>query len=208
MTQGLFITFEGADGCGKTTQLKLLAEYLQKNGVDVLVTREPGAKGLGEKLRDILLNYDGVVSDRCEAFLFLADRAQHIDTIVTPAVDAGKIVLCDRHIDSTAAYQGYGRGQDIEQINKLNMIATSGRKPDLTIVFDIDAETSLARVGSTKDRMESSGIEFFNRVREGYLKIAAQETARVKVLDATKSIDEVQQDVIELINSKLCALKS
>ena len=208
MTQGLFITFEGADGCGKTTQLKLLAEYLQKNGVDVLVTREPGAKGLGEKLRDILLNYDGVVSDRCEAFLFLADRAQHIDTIVTPAVDAGKIVLCDRHIDSTAAYQGYGRGQDIEQINKLNMIATSGKKPDLTIVFDIDAETSLARVGSTKDRMESSGIEFFNRVREGYLKIAAQETARVKVLDATKSIDEVQQDVIELINSKLCALKS
>lgn len=208
MTQGLFITFEGADGCGKTTQLKLLAEYLQKNGVDVLVTREPGAKGLGEKLRDILLNYDGVVSDRCEAFLFLADRAQHIDTIVTPAVDAGKIVLCDRHIDSTAAYQGYGRGQDIEQINKLNMIATSGRKPDLTIVFDIDAETSLARVGSTKDRMESSGIEFFNRVRDGYLKIAAQETARVKVLDATKSIEEVQKDVIELINSKLCALKS
>ena len=208
MTQGLFITFEGADGCGKTTQLKLLAEYLQKNGVDVLVTREPGAKGLGEKLRDILLNYDGVVSDRCEAFLFLADRAQHIDTIVAPAVNTGKIVLCDRHIDSTVAYQGYGRGQDIEQINKLNMIATSGKKPDLTIVFDIDAETSLARVGSAKDRMESAGIEFFNRVRDGYLKIAAHETARVKVLDATKSIDEVQQDVIELINSKLCALKS
>lgn len=208
MTQGLFITFEGADGCGKTTQLKLLAEYLQKNGVDVLVTREPGAKGLGEKLRDILLNYDGVVSDRCEAFLFLADRAQHIDTIVTPAVDAGKVVLCDRHIDSTAAYQGYGRGQDIVQINNLNMIATGGRKPDLTIVFDIDAETSLARVGSAKDRMESSGIEFFNRVRDGYLKIAALEPSRIKVLDATKSIDEVQQDVIELINSKLCALKS
>ena len=208
MTQGLFITFEGADGCGKTTQLKLLAEDLQKNGVDVLVTREPGAKGLGEKLRDILLNYDGVVSDRCEAFLFLADRAQHIDTIVAPAVDAGKVVLCDRHIDSTAAYQGYGRGQDIEQINKLNMIATGGRKPDLTIVFDIDAETSLARVGSAKDRMESSGIEFFNRVRDGYLKIAALEPNRIKVLDATKSIDEVQQDVIELINTKLCALKS
>ncbi len=208
MTQGLFITFEGADGCGKTTQLKLLAEYLQKNGVDVLVTREPGAKGLGEKLRDILLNYDGVVSDRCEAFLFLADRAQHIDTIVAPAVDAGKVVLCDRHIDSTAAYQGYGRGQDIVQINNLNMIATGGRKPDLTIVFDIDAETSLARVGSAKDRMESSGIEFFNRVRDGYLKIAALEPNRIKVLDATKSIDEVQQDVIELINTKLCALKS
>ena len=208
MKKGLFITFEGADGCGKTTQLKLAAEYLQEKGQSVLITREPGAKGLGEKLRDILLNYDGIVSDRCESFLFLADRAQHIDTIVLPAVDAGKIVLCDRHIDSTAAYQGYGRGQDLDQINSLNMIATNNRKPDLTIVFDIDADTSMQRVGEQKDRMESAGIEFHNRVRNGYLELAKQEPQRIKVLDATKSIDEVQQDVIELINSKLCALKS
>ena len=203
MKKGLFITFEGADGCGKTTQLKLAAEYLQEKGQSVLITREPGAKGLGEKLRDILLNYDGIVSDRCESFLFLADRAQHIDTIVLPAVDAGKIVLCDRHIDSTAAYQGYGRGQDLEQINSLNMIATNNRKPDLTIVFDIDADTSMQRVGEQKDRMESAGIEFFNRVRDGYLKIAKKEPDRVKVLDASKSIDEIHQDVIKLINSLL-----
>ncbi len=203
MKKGLFITFEGADGCGKTTQLKLAAEYLQEKGQSVLITREPGAKGLGEKLRDILLNYDGIVSDRCESFLFLADRAQHIDTIVLPAVDAGKIVLCDRHIDSTAAYQGYGRGQDLEQINSLNMIATNNRKPDLTIVFDIDADTSMQRVGEQKDRMESAGIEFFNRVRDGYLKIAQKEPDRVKVLDASKSIDEIHQDVIKLINSLL-----
>ena len=201
MKKGLFITFEGADGCGKTTQLKLAAEYLQKKGEIVLVTREPGAKGLGEKLRDILLNYDGVVSDRCEAFLFLADRAQHIDTIVTPAVESGKIVLCDRHIDSTVAYQGYGRGQDIEQINKLNMIATGNKKPDLTIVFDVDVETSMARVGAEKDRMESAGREFFNRVRFGYLEIAKQEPERVRVLDATKTIEDVQKDVIKLIDS-------
>lgn len=201
MKKGLFITFEGADGCGKTTQLKLAAEYLQNKGEIVLVTREPGAKGLGEKLRDILLNYDGVVSDRCEAFLFLADRAQHIDTIVTPAVESGKIVLCDRHIDSTVAYQGYGRGQDIEQINKLNMIATGNKKPDLTIVFDVDVETSMARVGAEKDRMESAGREFFNRVRFGYLEIAKQEPERVRVLDATKSIEDVQKDVIKLIDS-------
>ena len=201
MKKGLFITFEGADGCGKTTQLKLAAEYLQNKGEIVLVTREPGAKGLGEKLRDILLNYDGVVSDRCEAFLFLADRAQHIDTIVTPAVESGKIVLCDRHIDSTVAYQGYGRGQDIEQINKLNMIATGNRKPDLTIVFDVDVETSMARVGAEKDRMESAGREFFNRVRFGYLEIAKQEPERVRVLDATKTIEDVQKDVIKLIDS-------
>ena len=201
MKKGLFITFEGADGCGKTTQLKLAAEYLQNKGEIVLVTREPGAKGLGEKLRDILLNYDGVVSDRCEAFLFLADRAQHIDTIVTPAVESGKIVLCDRHIDSTVAYQGYGRGQDIEQINKLNMLATGNKKPDLTIVFDVDVETSMARVGAEKDRMESAGREFFNRVRFGYLEIAKQEPERVRVLDATKSIEDVQKDVIKLIDS-------
>lgn len=203
MKKGLFITFEGADGCGKTTQLKLAAEYLQEKGQSVLITREPGAKGLGEKLRDILLNYDGIVSDRCESFLFLADRAQHIDTIVLPAVDAGKIVLCDRHIDSTAAYQGYGRGQDLEQINSLNMIATNNRKPDMTIVFDIDADTSMQRVGEQKDRMESAGIEFFNRVRDGYLKIAQKEPDRVKVLDASKSIDEIHHEVIKLINSLL-----
>ena len=201
MEKGLFITFEGADGCGKTTQIKLAAEYLKNKGYDVILTREPGAKGLGEQLREILLNYDGIVSDRCESFLFLADRAQHIDTIVVPAVDAGKIVLCDRHIDSTVAYQGYGRGQDIEQINKLNMIATNNRKPDLTIVFDIDVETSMSRVGSEKDRMESSGTEFFNKVRHGYLEIAKQEPQRVRVLDAAKSIEEIHESVIKLINS-------
>lgn len=201
MSKGLFITFEGADGCGKTTQIKLAAEYLKNKGYDVILTREPGAKGLGEQLREILLNYDGIVSDRCESFLFLADRAQHIDTIVVPAVDAGKIVLCDRHIDSTVAYQGYGRGQDIEQINKLNMIATNNRKPDLTIVFDIDVETSMSRVGSEKDRMESSGTEFFNKVRHGYLEIAKQEPQRVRVLDAAKSIEEIHESVIKLINS-------
>lgn len=136
MKKGLFITFEGADGCGKTTQLNLLAEYLKNRGREVILTREPGGKGLGEKVREILLNYDGEVSDRCESFLFLADRAQNIDIIVNPAVNDGKIVLCDRHIDSTVAYQGFGRGLDIERIKMLNTIATNGRKPDLTIVFE------------------------------------------------------------------------
>ena len=203
MKKGLFITFEGADGCGKTTQLELLAKYLEEKSFDILITREPGAKGLGEKLRDILLNYDGVVSDRCESFLFLADRAQHIDTIVTPAVNEGKIVLCDRHIDSSVAYQGYGRMQDVNRIDMLNMIATNNRHPDLTIVFDIDVETSMARVGAQKDRMESAGVEFFNRVRDGYLEIAKQEPNRVKVLDATKSIEDIHKEVIKLINSLL-----
>lgn len=203
MNRGLFITFEGADGCGKTTQLKMLAECLTQKGYKVLITREPGAKGLGEKIREILLNYDGDVSDRCESFLFLADRAQHIDLIINPAVESGEIVLCDRHTDSSLAYQGYGRGLPVERIKMLNDLAVNGRYPDLTLVFDVDVETSMKRVGSQKDRMESAGMEFFNRVREGYLEIAKQEPKRVKVLDAKKSIEDIHNDVIKLIEEIL-----
>lgn len=200
MKKGLFITFEGADGCGKTTQMNLLAEYLKKQGREVVLTREPGGKGLGEKIREILLNYDGEVSDRCESFLFLADRAQNIDTIVNPAVDAGKIVLCDRHTDSSVAYQGYGRGLDIERINMLNNLATNGKKPDITFVFDIDTETSMKRVGKEKDRMESAGVEFHTKVRNGYLEIAKKEPERIKVIDASKSIEEIHQEVLSYLN--------
>ena len=201
MNKGLFITFEGADGCGKTTQMNLLKDYLVQNGYEVVLTREPGAKGLGEQLREILLNYDGEVADRCESFLFLADRAQNIETIVIPSIKQGKIVLCDRHIDSTVAYQGYGRGLDLDEINYLNNIATGGIKPDLTYVFDVDVETSAKRVGDEKDRMESAGKEFFNRVRNGYLELAKKEPQRVKVIDSTRSIEEVFQNVLkEFIN--------
>lgn len=199
MQKGLFITFEGADGCGKTTQLNLLKDYLTAKGYAVILTREPGGKGLGEKIREILLNYDGKVADRCESFLFLADRAQNIETIVKPAIESGKIVLCDRHTDSSVAYQGYGRGLDIEQIKMLNNLATGGKQPDLTLVFDVDIETSMQRVGNEKDRMESSGKEFFNRVRNGYLEMAKQEPERLKIVDSTKAIDEVHKRVIEII---------
>ena len=199
----LFITFEGADGCGKTTQIELLNKYLQAKGFKTLVTREPGAKGLGEKLREILLNYDGEVSPNCESFLFLADRAQHIDMLIKPAIERGEVVLCDRHTDSTVAYQGYGRGLDLNQIKMLNDIATNGVKPDMTFVFDIDIETAQERVGKTKDRMESAGIEFFNRVRQGYLEIAKSEPERVKVLDATQTIETIANQVKEYIDTKL-----
>ena len=199
MSKGLFITFEGADGCGKTTQIKLLDEYLRNNGFKTLLTREPGAKGLGEKVREILLNYDGEVSPRCESFLFLADRAQHADCIIKPAVNNGIIVLCDRHTDSTIAYQGYGRGVNINELKQLNEMAVNGLKPDLTLVFDIDAETSMSRVGNEKDRMESSGLEFFERVRKGYMEIAKQEPERVKVIDSTQSIEEIHKQVLELV---------
>lgn len=196
----LFITFEGADGCGKTTQIELLNKYLQEKGFKTLVTREPGAKGLGEKLREILLNYDGEVSPNCESFLFLADRAQHVDCVIKPALKDGVIVLCDRHTDSTVAYQGYGRQLDIEQIKKLNEIAVNGLKPDLTIVFDIDIETSMQRVGKTKDRMESAGMDFFNRVRNGYLAIAKDEPNRVKVINSADTIERIHEKVVEEVN--------
>ena len=199
--KGLFITFEGTDGCGKTTQIMLLQKFLQEKGFETLITREPGAKGLGEKIREILLNYEGNVSSTCESFLFLADRAQHIDCIIKPAIKAGKIVLCDRHTDSTVAYQGYGRMLDLERINYLNEIATGGLKPDLTIVFDIDTETSSERVGNQKDRMESAGKEFFERVRQGYLQIAKNEPKRVKVINANDTIDNIHRQVISLVES-------
>ena len=203
MKKGLFITLEGADGCGKTTQLNLLKEYLTSRGYEIVVTREPGGKGLGEKLREILLNYDGEVSDRCEAFLYLADRAQNIDTIIKPAINSGKTVLCDRHTDSSVAYQGYGREQNIDNINMLNELAVNGVHPDLTIVFDIDTETSMARVGAEKDRLESAGIEFHKRVRNGYLEIAKKNPQRIKVVDASQTIEDVQRDVIKIIEGLL-----
>lgn len=202
MEKGLFITFEGTDGCGKTTQIEMLKDYFEKQGRTVLLTREPGAKGLGTKLREILLNYDGEVSPVCESFLFLADRAQHVDTIIKPAVARGEIVLCDRHTDSTVAYQGYGRELDIEQIKMLNNIATSGLKPDLTFIFDIDIDTAQKRVGKNKDRMESAGVEFFKRVRNGYLEIAKQEPERVKVLDGSKSIETIHNELLEILQTK------
>ena len=203
MKKGLFITFEGGDGCGKTTQIELLDKYLRERGYKTLITREPGAKGLGTKLREILLNYDGEVSPVCESFLFLADRAQHVDCIIKPAIKNGVIVICDRHADSTVAYQGYGRGIDLEKVHYLNNIATSGLKPDLTIVLDVDVETSMQRVGKEKDRMESAGIEFFEHVRLGFLEIAKNEPDRVKVISSSDTIENIHKKIKALVD-KLC----
>ena len=198
--RGLFITFEGGDGCGKSTQLELVRKYLEERGYKTLTTREPGSVGLGQKLREVLLHYDGDVSPRAEAFLFLADRAQHIAKIVKPAIDNGVIVLCDRHTDSSVAYQGYGRGEDIEQINMLNNLATQGIKPDLTLLFDVSTEVAQTRVGSEKDRMESAGIEFHKKVRQGYLEIAKKEPQRIKVVDSNLTIEKVFEQVKKILD--------
>ena len=199
MQKGLFITFEGADGSGKTTQLNNVKSFLEQKGFDVVITREPGALDIGQKIRNILLHHDGIVADRCEMFLFLADRAQHVETFIKPAIDEGKIILCDRHTDSTIAYQGYGRGQDINLLKDLNKIAINGLKPDLTLLFDVSTEVAQERVGSEKDRMESAGIEFFERVRNGFLEIAKQEPERVKVVDSRQTIEEIHKQILELV---------
>ncbi len=201
--KGYFITFEGADGCGKTTQSELVQKYLEDKGYEVVWTREPGAKGLGQNIRQLLLHYDGDVAPMCEAFLFLADRAQHIEHLIKPAVESGKIVICDRHTDSTIAYQGYGRGEDIEQLKYLNNLATGPIKPDLTFVFDVSTEVAQTRVGSEKDRMESAGIEFHKKVRNGYLEIAKQESKRVKIVDANNSIEKVFEDTKKILDEFL-----
>lgn len=193
--KGYFITFEGADGCGKTTQIELLDKFLKEKGLKTLLTLEPGATDLGKNLRQILLHYEKPVSDEAEMFMYLADRAQHAQMIIKPALEDKKIVLCDRYTDSTVAYQGYGREGDIEQINILNKIATKGLKSDLTILFDVESEVAQSRLGKTKDRLESQGMEFHKKVRNGYLELAKQEPQRFKVIDANKSINEVWHDV-------------
>jgi dTMP kinase len=199
----MFITFEGIDGCGKTTQLKLLAQYLSDREHEVLTTFQPGASEFGKNLREILLHYKGEVSPRAEQFLFLADRAQHVDMVIKPALNEGKIVLCDRYVDSSVAYQGYGRELNLDQIRYVNNFATNGLAPELTFFFDVDIETSQKRVGTQKDRLEQAGYEFFERVRAGYKQIAAQEPGRVKVLDAARSIEQIQEEIISIISSSL-----
>ena len=199
MQKGLFITFEGADGSGKTTQLNNIKSFLEQKGFDVVITREPGALEIGQKIRNILLHHDGIVSDRCEMFLFLADRAQHVETFIKPSIEEGKIVLCDRHTDSTIAYQGFGRGQDIKLLQDLNDIAVNSLKPDLTLVFDVTTEVAQERVGNEKDRMESAGIEFHKKVRNGYLELQKQNSGRIKLVNANNSIDKVFEDTKKIV---------
>ncbi len=199
MKKGLFITFEGTDGSGKTTQLNNIKNFLEEKGFDVVVTREPGALDIGQKIRNILLHYEGIVAERCETFLFLADRAQHVETLIKPEIAKGKIVLCDRYTDSTIAYQGYGRGQDINLLKKLNKIAVNSLEADLTLLFDVSAETAQKRLGCEKDRMESAGIDFHKKVRNGYLELQKENSSRIKLINANNSVETVFKDTKDII---------
>ncbi len=198
-----FITFEGADGAGKTTQIDFVKEFLSENNIEYIVTREPGAGRLGEKIRDILLNYDGDITPLSELLLYMADRAQHVKKFILPYLEAGMVVLCDRYIDSSVAYQGFARGLDIEQIKLLNKISTDNLVPDITFLFDIETKTAMQRVGNNKDRMEKEGIEFHKKLCDGYRILAKENPERFVVIDANKSVEEVKAQTLRELKQRL-----
>ena len=201
----MFITFEGIEGSGKSTQAKLLVEYLRGKGLNVILTREPGGVELSERIRSILIETGLDISPRAELLLFLASRAQHTDGLIRPSLQKGHIVVCDRYIDASVAYQGYGRGLSIEMIKRLNDWATGGIRPNLTVLLDLSPEEGLKRVRTSKkmDRIEGENLEFHRRVREGYLEIARSDPDRFLVLDATRSMEEIQRFIREAVEACL-----
>ena len=210
--KALFITFEGPEGAGKSTQIRLLQEYLESLGRKVLVTREPGGTPLAENFRNIVKHYQGEepLYPATELLLFEAARAQHTRYVIAPALAAGTIVLCDRFADSTEAYQGAGRSLDMKFLQDLNNFAMAECKPDLTLLFDLPVEVGMARararvahIADHNDRLEAEKMDFHERVRSSFLQIARREPERVKVLDATQSIDILAAAVKELVNNAL-----
>src|SRR5437588_1119752 len=203
--KGLFITFEGIDGCGKSTQRDLLARELERRGFDVVITREPGGTLIGADIRSLLVSDASVhIAPTTELLLYAAARAQHVAELIEPALRAGRIVISDRYTDSTVAFQGHGRGLDLEMIAELNKFATSGLKPDLTIVFDLDPTTARARVGSRPmggllGAFDEQHSEFHERMRQGYLKMADAEPSRVRVVNAAGSLEETHAQVLKLV---------
>jgi dTMP kinase len=202
-TQGLFITFEGIDGCGKSTQMALVERRLRQRGKDCLTTREPGGTPIAEKIRALLLSRDnGEMCDASELLLYLAARAQHVAEKIRPAVASGAIVLCDRFQEATFAYQGWGRGLDLSTLEQINAFATGGLQPDLTIILDIDVDTAFSRLRSMKkapDRLEKNSKEFYEKVRAGYRAIAAAHK-HVALIDASGEIEQTADAIRKRID--------
>ena len=207
MKKGLFITFEGTEGSGKSTQLGLLAKVLKEHRIPHLITREPGGSRLSTQLRHWILNkLDYNLMPETELLLFLADRAQHVREVVRPALAQGKVVLCDRYTDSTLAYQGGGRGFDLKRLSLFNETAAGGLRPDLTLLFDLPVEMGLKRAmgrGKGKDRMEREDLVFHRRVRKVFLLLAKREKKRFVVVDASQSQSMVYQEMLENLIERL-----
>ncbi|MBA2333682.1 MAG: dTMP kinase [Pyrinomonadaceae bacterium] len=207
--RGQFITFEGIDGSGKSTQLRMLAGELRQRSVDVITTREPGGTPLGRRLREAFLETEETVAPIAELLLFAADRAQHVEFLVKPALGEGRVVISDRFADATFAYQGAGRGFPEATVNQIIELATGGMKPDLTLFFDISVENALKRMRSRSEtgerinRMDVETADFYTNVRSAYLAIAEREPMRFRIIDANGSVAEIQAAVVEIITKFL-----
>jgi dTMP kinase len=198
VSRGVFITLEGGDGSGKTTQAELLREWLTSEGRTVVRTREPGGTDVGVEIREIVLHHEGDIAPRAEALLYAADRAHHVATVVRPALERGDVVIQDRYIDSSVAYQGAGRVLDAEAVRGLSEWATDGLVPDLTILLDLEAGAARGRLDEVRtrfDRLEAEASEFHDRVRSAYLALAASEPDRFLVVDAAQPVDQIAEVV-------------
>ena len=207
MTRGKFITFEGPEGSGKSTQIRLLAERLHRSGIQTLLTREPGGTTTGEAIRRLLQHdcSDAEMAHRTEVLLFCASRAQIVEQVIRPALGQGTWVLCDRFTDSTLAYQGYGRGFAVAELHALNAFATGGLTPDLTLLLDIPVEESLRRIHARTaeiDRIERAEQAFHERLRAGYLELAAAEPERFRVLTSTEPLEQTRAEVWKMVDAK------
>lgn len=201
----MFISFEGIDKSGKSTQVSLLSDYLKNKGYKVVKTCEPGGTELGEKIKAILLHSSNKISEVSELFLYLADRKEHIEKVIKPALREREIVICDRFLDATVAYQGYGRGLDIAWIDKLNEITTQGILPDITFLLDIYPSLSKQR-GGEDDRIEEEKVTFYEKVRQGYLEIAKSYPKRIKVIKGELTLKEIHLTIRKIVLDQLCLL--
>ena len=211
---GLFVSFEGIEGSGKSTQVALLAQALRSQGYEIVVTREPGGTPVGQVLRRLLLeSSSSPLASGTELLLMLADRAQHVQEIIAPALRANKIVISDRFVDSTTAYQGYGRGVELALLAQLNAFACGGCMPALTLVLDLPVSEGLRRVRQRQsgtqgtDRFEAESVAFHERVRIGYLEIARSDPQRVCILDAVRPVEMIHQEILAVVQSRLPVLR-
>ena len=206
-TRGKFVTFEGCEGCGKSTQVRLFNEYLTKQGIPHIFTREPGGEKISEEIRRILLDANNAeMTDECEALLYAASRVQHLSDRVEPALAAGKLVVCDRYVDSSLAYQGYGRGLGVEFVSGINAYALKNYLPDVTIFIDLSPEAAFLRKhgADENDRLEQAGMEFHNRVYYGFKQLAAAYPQRFVCVDGNKTPDGIFAEVLSVLKERNC----